>query len=1024
MSPAGIDTVDTDRAGTGDRPMASRQKICFVVTSPFTIRAFMLRHLEALAARYDVTVIYNPAESPDIALGFDNRIRLIELGIHRPISLAKDPAVFFALLRIFRRERFLAVHTITPKAGLLGQVAAWMARVPFRIHTFTGQVWVTRRGIFRLVLKLVDRLYATCATHVLVDSPSQRDFLVAQGVLPEGRGMVLGSGSISGVDVGRFAPDSSLRRDVREQLGIPAEATLFLYVGRLKRDKGLLDFAAAFSRHAARHPDSWWLIVGPDEETLAPAILAHCAAVADRVRVLGYTDAPQRYMAAADALCLPSYREGFGTVILEAASCGIPSIASRIFGITDAVVEGDTGLLHGAGNVREIAGLLDGLAGDRPLRERMGQAARQRVLRDFSAEVVTGELLAFYEKLSPLAGIMPSTHLPAELERRSAETMHDAVTAIVVNYNSGDLLTVCVASLLASTDRVRVVVSDNGSVDDSLVRLSAICGHDDRLVIVRNGANLGFSMGCNIGLTHAVGKYVLFINPDCVVPSAVIGQMRALMDAHPEAGMAGCMVRNPDGSEQAGCRRYIPTPRRSMSRVLRLNTLFPGHPFFETFNMQGTPLPARAESIEAISGAFMFVRRSALDRIGSFDEHYFLHCEDLDLCMRFQRAGYDILFEPNAEITHLKGGSRALPLFVEWHKHKGMVRFYRLHFFDRYHWTLMFLVVFAVMLRFVLMIPWLIFQRGRVDILDPRIISNRYGGLWRKSGSPIAQRTVIVSGASSEVGRFLLPRLVHAGYRVIALSRSIAPAWKNETPDDIFWLRADISNPSSLAILPAAHTLIHLAPLAILPEQIPAFSAIGVRRIVAIGSTSRLSKAGSPVAAERAYAALLAVAEASLGKSCDESGIAWTVFRPTMIYGRGMDRNITFIRRWIKTMHVCPLLGEGKGLRRPVHAEDLAQACAAVLDNPRTFGKSYDMSGGEVLTYRAMVTRIFQSLHLKPRFVRIPPVFFRAALLVISLIPRYGDFNVAMAMRMNEDLDYPHDAAREDFAYQPRKFSP
>ena len=1005
--------------------MAIPQRICFVVTSPFTIRVFMLRHLEALAARYDVTIIFNPAESPGIPLHFDSRIHLVELDINRRISLWNDLGGFISLLRIFRRERFFVVHTITPKAGLLGQIAAWMGRVPFRVHTFTGQVWVTRQGIFRFILKMVDKLYAACATHVLVDSPSQRDFLVEQGILPDGRGLVLGGGSISGVDVERFTPDALSRQKIRGQLGIPEDAVLFLYVGRLKRDKGLLDIAEAFSQHAQHHPDSWWLIVGPDEEMLAPAIMDCCARVSDRLRILGYTDTPECYMAAADVLCLPSYREGFGSVILEAAACGIPSIASRIFGITDVIVGGETGLLHKVGDVQEITQLLDELADDRLLRERMGSSARLRVVRDFSAEAVTNALLSFYEKFSIPAGIVrPSKYLQQYPERRRPGNETRMVTAVIVNYNSGDLLAVCVASLLASTERVRVVVSDNGSSDDSLVRLSALCGDDERLIIVRNGANLGFSLGCNIGLSHAVGDYVLFINPDCVVPVAAIGQMRALMDAHPEAGMAGCMVRNPDGSEQAGCRRYVPTPQRSMARVLRLNRLFPGKQIFETFNMKGTPLPARAESIEAISGAFMFVRHSVLDRVGSFDERYFLHCEDLDLCIRFTRAGHTILFDPNIEITHLKGGSRALPFFVEWHKHKGMVRFYRLHFRDRYPWLLMLLVVLAVALRFVLMTPWLLFQRGRVDILDPRIIGNRYGGLWRNNESPTARRTVIVSGATSEIGHFLLPRLVESGYRVIALSRNVAPDWKNEVSDEIFWLRADISDTSSLAVLPSASFLIHLAPLIILPEQIAAFSAIGVKRVIAISSSSKLSKAESPVAAERAYATRLAFAERSLGEYCAESDMAWTVFRPTMIYGRGMDRNITLIRRWIKVMRVCPLLGDGSGLRCPVHAEDLAAACMAVLKNPHTFNKFYELSGGEILTYRTMVKRIFDSVHMKPRFIRISPTFFKTALQLIALLPRYGDFNIAMALRMNENLNYSHDAAREDFGYRPRNFSP
>ena len=183
-----------------------------------------------------------------------------------------------------------------------------------------------------------------------------------------------------------------------------------------------------------------------------------------------------------------------------------------------------------------------------------------------------------------------------------------------------------------------------------------------------------------------------------------------------------------------------------------------------------------------------------------------------------------------------------------------------------------------------------------------------------------------------------------------------------------------------LGALPPAHYLIHLAPLNILPAQLNAFSTIGVKRIIAFSSSSRHSKAESPIPAERAFAKRLDAAEQSLARFANESGIHWTVFRPTLIYGREMDRNITLIRRLIRAVGVFPLLGDASGLRQPVHAADLASACISALDNPHAFDKSYDLSGGETLTYRAMVGRIFESLNHRPRFVTIPMALFRAAI--------------------------------------------
>jgi glycosyltransferase involved in cell wall biosynthesis len=288
------------------------------------------------------------------------------------------------------------VHTITPKAGLLAQVAAYLAGVPHRLHTFTGQVWVTQHGLAKALLKKIDRFYATCATHILVDSPSQRDFLIEQGVLPKSRGTVLGQGSISGVDIQRFAPNRQTRQEIRARLGMPEDALMFLYLGRLKHDKGVLDLARSFAAHALNHLGSWLVVVGPDEEQLSADLLEYCVAVSGRLFLFGYTATPEDYMAAADVLCLPSYREGFGSVILEAAACNLPSIASRIFGITDAVVDGQTGCLHGAGDIDAIVRLLDKFAENKSLRQSMGASARQRTLQEFSGERLTGELLAYY----------------------------------------------------------------------------------------------------------------------------------------------------------------------------------------------------------------------------------------------------------------------------------------------------------------------------------------------------------------------------------------------------------------------------------------------------------------------------------------------------------------------------------------------------------------------------------------------------------------------------------------------------
>lgn len=557
---------------------------------------------------------------------------------------------------------------------------------------------------------------------------------------------------------------------------------------------------------------------------------------------------------------------------------------------------------------------------------------------------------------------------------------------------------------------VQVIVSDNDSDDGSLAGVDQLAETDRRLMIVRNAHNLGFAAANNRVFALATAPFVLFLNPDCIVAPDTLERTLAILDQRPEAGMAGCLIRNPDGSEQAGCRRRLPTPRSLLAKASGLDRLLPKTFDCGDFVQSGDPLPAQAVPIEAISGAFMLVRRELLERIGSFDTGYFMHWEDLDLCARFRAAGHEILFVPSVEVLHFKGRSSSrYPLRVEWHKHAGMVRFLRKHYFGRWPTPLFALATLPIWVRFFAKV--FLFRRRREL---PHISADCRAEAGREE--------IWVFGATSPVGCFLLPRLVAAGYFVRAFSRDPARSVAGGGPS-LHWEVADIE----AGILPdcAARPaiVIHLAPLYLLPGLLDRLVSAGMNRLIAFGSTSVFTKQEGG-AAERRLAARLAEAEQDVKVRCQSFGVRWAILRPTIICGAKQAGGIAALTNFARRFGFVPVIGKACGLRQPVHADDLAKACLSLLTLDCGWNHAYNLAGGETLRYREMLVRIFRKLGRPPRIPSFSESWFRAALSVARLLPAYRELNVEMARRMNRDMIFDCGEARKALGYAPRAFEP
>jgi len=279
--------------------------------------------------------------------------------------------------------------------------------------------------------------------------------------------------------------------------------------------------------------------------------------------------------------------------------------------------------------------------------------------------------------------------------------------------------------------------------------------------------------------------------------------------------------------------------------------------------------------------------------------------------------------------------------------------------------------------------------------------------------------SVGVIGASGLVGQRLLPLLVNAGYVVHAFSRQDIHTRQEYAKSKIVWHRLLDPIRTDERIITK---WICLAPIWSLPDYFPMFLENGAEHVVAVSSTSRFTKEQSSDDAEKKIADKLAHSEETLIEWTQNNNLSWTILRPTLIYGLGRDKNISVIVRFIRRFSFFPLVGEGKGLRQPIHAQDVALACIAALNSAKAFNRAYNISGGEILSYRKMVERIFLKLEKNPRFVKLPIGIFKIAVFFLSFLPHFRNWSPAMAERMNQDLVFDHQEARNDFGFAPGKF--
>ena len=377
-----------------------KKKIAVIVSSPMMVNFFLINQLNYLSISFNITLITGLADN-GVLLDEDtvsDQIEIIHINMKRKISIFSDFFAFCLLINFFLKNKFDIVHSISPKSGLLAQLASYLAGVKIRIHTFTGQVWTNKKGLMFYMLKFIDLLIVKMSTNILVDSYSQRSFLMKENILNHDNSVVLGNGSISGINEKRFFKSRDSYNSFREKLMISNQSKIILFIGRLTKDKGIIDLLKAFKKVSDNIDNCHLIFVGPDEDDIQSNYLNKEFAMS-KIHYLSYTANPEYYMQVADVFCLPSLREGFGNVVLEAALCGIPSVVSNIYGLKDVVEKDVTASIFNLGDVDELSDKLIELISDDVKRLQMGVNAHKRAKYLFSSVSMDKALKNYYSDL-------------------------------------------------------------------------------------------------------------------------------------------------------------------------------------------------------------------------------------------------------------------------------------------------------------------------------------------------------------------------------------------------------------------------------------------------------------------------------------------------------------------------------------------------------------------------------------------------------------------------------------------------
>lgn len=331
------------------------------------------------------------------------KVKTVAVTMEREISPIKDLVSLVQLYLLFKKEKPFIVHSITPKAGLLSMIAAYFAGVPVRMHTFTGLIFPSKEGMMKQLLILMDRVLCRFATHIYPEGQGVKNDLIAFNITKKDL-KIMANGNVNGINTAYFSPETVSEKQtmtLKKTLEIQEDDCVFIFVGRLVKDKGINELVTAFSNIATHYSNAKLLLVGPQEPDLDPLDAATLVTIKNNKNIIttGYQNEVRTYFAIANALVFPSYREGFPNVVLQAGAMGLPSIVTNINGCNEIIEDQINGLLIPVKDTIALETAMKKLLDDAGTYHKMQQNARPLIVSRYEQQVVWEAILDEYRRI-------------------------------------------------------------------------------------------------------------------------------------------------------------------------------------------------------------------------------------------------------------------------------------------------------------------------------------------------------------------------------------------------------------------------------------------------------------------------------------------------------------------------------------------------------------------------------------------------------------------------------------------------